>query len=108
MMITVKMSPSQNVPEMVKTSPNWSKRPQKLVKRPQGKKCWSKRPQNDFLFYILCNFSHNLGCLDETVLDKVFLSRFHSVISVKIALRMQFSDNPSIHDPSNITLLYIH
>ena len=48
------------------------------------------------------NFRHNLGCLNETVLDKVFLSRFHSVISVKIALRMQFSDNPSTHDPSNI------
>ena len=28
---------------------------------------------------------YDLGCLNETVLDKVFLSRFHSVI-----LRMQF------------------
>ena len=60
----------QNVPK------NWSK-------RPHGKKCWSKCPQNDFLFYILCIFWHNLGCLNETILDKVFLSRFHSVISVE-------------------------
>ena len=75
----VKTSPSQNVPK------NWSK-------RPHGIKCWSKRPQNNFLLYILCIFRHVLGCLNETVLDKVFLSRFHSVISVK----KLFSNNPSI------------
>ena len=49
----------QNVPK------NWSK-------RPHGIKCWSKRPQNCFLLYILCNFRHDLGCSNETVLDKVF------------------------------------
>ena len=46
----VKTPPSQNVTELVKTSPkNWSK-------RPHGKKCWSKRPQNDFFilfFYVI-------------------------------------------------------
>ena len=74
----------------VKTSPYWSKRPQigqndpkNWSKRPRSEKYWSKRPKNDFLFYILCNFWHNLGCLNETVLDKVFLSRFHSIISVE-------------------------
>ena len=97
--ITVKTSTSQNVPELVNVPKNRSK-------RPHGKKTLVKTSPNDFLFYISWNFRHNLGCLNETVLDKVFLSRFHSVISVKIALRMQFSDNPSTHDPSNIT--YIH
>ena len=29
-------------------------------------------PKNEFLFYILWIFRHNLGCLNETVLDKVF------------------------------------
>ena len=57
--ITVKMTPSQKCPELVKTSPkNWSK-------CPHGKKCCSKRPKNDFSFYILCIFRHNLGCLKK-------------------------------------------
>ena len=69
--ITVKTSPSQNVPKSKRprigqnVPKNWSK-------RPNGIKCWSKRPQNCFLLYILCNFRHDLGCSNETVLDKVF------------------------------------
>ena len=47
------MDYSQNVPKskrpLVKTSPNRSKRPKNWSKRPHGKKCWSKRPKNDFL-----------------------------------------------------------
>ena len=41
-----------------------------------------------------------------TVLDKVFISRFHSVISVKIALRMHFFRQSFYNDPLNITLGY--
>ena len=78
---------SQNVPKskrpLVKTSPNWSKRPQKLVKTSPWSKMLVKTSPKLFLLYILCNFRHDLGCLNETVLDKVFLSRFYSVISVK-------------------------
>ena len=86
----------------VKTSPNWSK-------RPHGIKCWSKSPQNYFLLYILCNFRHDLGCLNEIKCfcqDSILLFQLIS----KIALRMLFSINPSIHNPSNITVLnlFIH
>ena len=45
----VKTSPSQNVPELVKTSPKIGQNV------PMVKKCWSKRPQNDFyyIFYVI-------------------------------------------------------
>ena len=73
----VKTSPSQNVPELVKTSPKIGQNV------PMVKNVGQNVPIMIFSFYILCNFRHNLGCLNETVLDKVFLSRFHSVISEK-------------------------
>ena len=43
----VKTSPSQNVPKSVKTSPKIGQN------IPMVKKCWSKRPQNEFIFYML-------------------------------------------------------
>ena len=93
--------PSQNVPELVKNVPK------NRSKRPHGKNVGQNVPKMIFLILYFMYFRHNLGCLNETSLDKVFLSRFHSVFFFsKIALRMQFSDKSSIHDPSNITLLY--
>ena len=73
----VKTSPSQNVPELVKTSPKISQNV------PMVKHVGQNVPKMLFILYF-GNFRHNLGCLNETVLDKVFvfLSRFHSVISV--------------------------
>ena len=70
-------SPSQNVPELVKTSPKIGQNV------PMVKNVGQNVPKMIFLLYILCNFRHNMSCLNETVSDEVFESRFHSVISVK-------------------------
>ena len=74
--ITVKTSPCQNVPELVKTCPKVGQNV------PMVKHVGQNVPKMIFLIYFMY-FRHNLGCLNETVLDIVFLSRFHSVISVK-------------------------
>ena len=73
----VKTSPSQNVPELVKTSP---KNGQNV---PMVKNVGQNVPKMIFLILYFMYFRHDLGCLNETVLEKMFLSRFHSVISVK-------------------------
>ena len=66
-------SPEQNVPEMVKTSPKIGQNV------PMVKNVGQNVPK--MIFYsIFFNFRHNLGCLNGTVLNKVFLSRLHSVI----------------------------
>ena len=98
----VKTSPSQNVPELVKTSPKIGQNV------PMVKNVGQNVPKMIFLFYILCNFRHNLDFFNETVLDIEFLSRVHSVKVVKILIKNAVTDSPFIHDPSNITLLYIH
>ena len=73
----VKTSPSQNVPELVKTSPKIGQNV------PMVKNVGQNVPKKIFLILCFMYFSKNLGCLNKTVSDKVFLSRFHSVISIK-------------------------
>ena len=65
----VKTSPSQNVPELVKTSPKIGQNV------PMVKNVGQNVPKMIFFkLYILCYFRHNLVCLDETVLDRMFFN----------------------------------
>ena len=70
----VKTSSSQNVPELVKTSPKIGQNV------PMVKNVGQNVPKRIFLILYFMYLRHNLN---ESVLDKVFLSRFPSVISVK-------------------------
>ena len=64
--ITVKTSPSQNVPELVKTSPKIGQNV------PMVKNVGQKVPKMNFILYFTNFFVQNLGYLNETVLDQVF------------------------------------
>ena len=72
---------SQNVPKskrpLVKTSPKIGQN------IPMLKIVGQNVPKMIFYSIFYLEFRHNLGCLNKTGFDKVFLSRFHSVISVK-------------------------
>ena len=72
----VKTSPSQNVPELVKTSPKIGQNV------PMVKNVGQNVPKMIFysIFYEILGIIGDV--LNETVLDKVFLCRFHSIISV--------------------------
>ena len=62
----VKTSPSQNVPELVKTSPKIGQNV------PMVKNVGQNVPKMIFYSIISCNFRQNLGCLNKTVLDIKF------------------------------------
>ena len=62
----VKTPPCQNVPELVKTSPKIGQNV------PMVKNVGQNVPKMIFLILCFMYFSKNLGCLNETVLDKVF------------------------------------
>ena len=64
----VKTSPSQNVPELVKTSPKIGQNV------PMVKNVGQNVLKMNFLILYFMYFRHNLGCLNETVFDKVFYS----------------------------------
>ena len=64
---------------LVKTSPNWSKRPPKTGKNVRMVKNVGQNVPK--MIFILCNFRHNLDCFNESVLDIML------VVPVFVALR---------------------
>ena len=70
----------------VKTSPkNGQSVPKNWSKRPDGTKCWSKRPQNDFLyiFYLsISTASPPLGDYVQVRVSAVLLIIFYVILGI--------------------------